>query len=71
MKEWKGDIEKDFTIVNYADIQISNDSKREYFFRLNSDGVISAKTPPIMFEGQETIPNDCKVIIDELNKVFE
>jgi len=66
-KEWKGDIEKDFTIVNYADVEIKDDSERDYFFRLNSDGIISAKTPPMLFEGKDKIPNDCKLIIDELN----
>lgn len=66
-KEWKGDIETAFTIVNYADVQIKDNSERDYYFRLNSDGVISAKTPPMLFEEQETIPNDAKLIIDELD----
>jgi len=69
-KEWKGLIEKEFTIVNYADIKITDDSKRDYFFRLNSDGVISAKTPPALFEEKEDIKNDCNIIVEELNRVL-
>ncbi len=69
-KEWKSDIEKDYTIVLYADAKISDSSKRDYFFRLNTDGIINAKTPPMLFEDQETIPNDVKEVLDELDRVF-
>lgn len=69
-KEWRGDIEKDYTIVLYADAKISENSEREYFIRLNTDGIINAKTPPVLFEGQETISNDMNTVIEELDRVF-
>lgn len=69
-KEWKGDVEKDYTIVLYADTKISDNQTRDYYFRLNTDGVINAKTPPDLFEGQETIPNDAGKVLEEIDKVF-
>jgi len=70
-REWKGDIEKDFTIVMYADLKVEDGNQRDYYFNLNSDGKMSAKTPPSLFEGENTIPNDSSKIIEELNRVFE
>lgn len=69
-KEWKGAVEKDFTVVMYADVEIKDDSQRDYYFILNSDGKMSAKTPPSLFEGESAIPNDASKIIEELDKVF-
>ena len=59
-KEWKGMIEKEFTIVLYANMVFNSDNKREYRFMLNSDGKSSAKTPPIFLESEdeETMEND-------------
>lgn len=68
-KEWKGMVEKDYTIVLYADVKLS-DNKREYFFRLNSDGTDSAKCPPMLFENQDTITNDANKVVEELNNVL-
>jgi len=68
-KEWKGVIEKEFTITLYADVKIS-DNKKDYHFKLNSDGTDSAKCPPMLFENQDTITNDCKLVIDEINNVL-
>ncbi len=66
-KEWKGVVEKDFTIVHYADMQIE-DGKRKYFLTLNSDGTDSAKTPPMFVEdGEERIPNDYAPFIERMN----
>lgn len=69
--EWnKVGIEKDFTVVMYADVRLS-ETNREYFLVLNSDGTNSAKTPPMFFEGKNTIPNDCNEVIKEIKTVLE
>jgi len=66
-KEWKGMVEKDFTIVHYADMKME-DKKRSYFITLNSDGKSSAKTPPMFIENNiDTIDNDYKVFIERMN----
>lgn len=67
-KEWEGTVEKEFAVVMYADCKVV-DSKREYYFSLNTDGETSAKTPPEIFgEGVDKIPNDCNEV---LKKIWE
>ena len=69
--EWRGVIEKEFTVVLYGDVKIDpvDASKREYVFILNSDGTSSAKCPPRLFgEDVNEIPNDCQLILDAINK---
>lgn len=70
-KEWKGLIEKEFTIINFAGVKAEGD-KREYLLELNSDGTTSAKTPPFLAEqlGASRIPNDVHKLIEALNKAF-
>lgn len=69
--EWnKTGIEREFTIVLFADVKLSNDNKREYYYTLNSDGTTTAKTPPVLFEDQESIPNDAYKVLEEINKMF-
>jgi len=66
-KEWKGMLEKDYTIVHYSDVTIV-DGKRNYFITLNSDGKSSAKTPPMFLEeGEEKIVNDYNLFIERMN----
>lgn len=67
--EWKGVVEKEFTITLYADVKLT-DNKREYFFKLNSDGTDSAKCPPMLFENQDTITNDANKVIEEIDNVL-
>lgn len=70
-KEWKGMIEKEFTIVHFTDMKL-DDNKREYFLELHSDGQSSAKTPPIFSEeGIDKIPNDYKTFIDKVDEVLK
>lgn len=65
-KEWKGMLEKDYTIVNYAEVNIVN-GKREYTITFNSDGKSSAKTPPMFLEeDEEKIPNDYNIFIQRV-----
>jgi len=70
-KEWKGMVEKDFTIVHYADMNVV-DGKRNYYITLNSDGKSSAKTPPMFLENetQEKMDNDYSLFIQKVNKVL-
>jgi hypothetical protein len=70
-KEWKGLIEKEFTIVQYADMKI-DDKKRKYFIVLNSDGKSSAKTPPMFLdsEDQDQMENDYAPFIIKVNKIL-
>lgn len=66
-KEWKGMLEKDYTVVHYADMTVK-EGKREYFITLNGDGKSSAKTPPMFLEeGEEKIVNDYNLFIDRVN----
>lgn len=69
-KEWKGMVEKEFTIVHYADMSVV-DGKRNYFITLNSDGKSSAKTPPMFLDdSQDRIDNDYNEFILKVNKIL-
>lgn len=69
--EWnKASVEKEFTIVHYADVRIV-DGKRKYIISLNSDGRNTAKTPPMFLkEGEEEIENDYALFINRMNEVL-
>jgi len=71
-KEWKGMIEKEFTLVNYADMKLTADKKREYFLTLNSDGRSSAKTPPMFLkdETEQEMSNDANELLQRVVKVL-
>jgi hypothetical protein len=72
MKEWKGLIESNFTIVHYADMKITADKKREYYFTLNSDGRSSAKTPPMFLKDdmEQEAPNDANAFLLRVKEVL-
>jgi phage anti-repressor protein len=60
-KEWEGVIEKEFTIVLYAEDKWKSDTP-EYYFRLAAEGS-SAKCPPDLFENNPIrIPNNANDI---------
>jgi hypothetical protein len=72
--QWKGKIEKDFTIVTYTDL-LMVDEKRRYIIQLNSNGKTSAKTPPMFLSepedmGVEQMPNDLNEFIKRIDKVL-
>ena len=69
-KEWRGLVEKEFTMVLFANVRLT-ENNREYYFELNSDGKTSAKTPPMFFEGKSVLPNDSNEIIAEIKRVLE
>lgn len=61
-KEWEGMVEKDYTIVMYADNKFNEKKVPSYFLNLASEGT-SAKCPPDIF-GPEVIQieNDANMI---------
>src|ERR1044072_2126440 len=64
-KEWEGMIEKEFTIVLYADNKFENE-KPKYFFKLAAEGT-SAKCPPKIFgEDVYKIANDSQVLLEKV-----
>lgn len=67
-KEWEGQIEKDFTMVLYAEDKW-RDEKPEYLFRLAKEGT-SAKCPKKIRElfGEDiySIPNDSRLVLDKV-----
>jgi Cdc6-like AAA superfamily ATPase len=64
-KEWEGMIEKEFTIVLYADSKFENE-KPKYFFKLAAEGT-SAKCPPGVFgEDVYKISNDSNVVLEKV-----
>ena len=69
--EWnKTGIEKDFTVVVFADVKM-NSGKREYVLNLLSDGKTSAKTPPIFIEDDtDSIPNDVNAFLQHIRQVL-
>ena len=68
-KRWEGVIEKEFSIVLYADCKFSNE-KPEYFFRLSGEG-LSAKCPPDLFsEGTTVVPNDSNEILKKIKEYY-
>ncbi len=66
-KEWEGTIEKEFTMVLYADAKFTRGIP-EYLFRLAQEGT-SAKCPPEIF-GSEVlhIENDSKMVLDKIKE---
>lgn len=67
-KELEGVIERDFTIVLFADKKFNDKGLPDYYFNLVQEGT-SAKCPPDIF-GEDTIriPNDCQLIVENINK---
>lgn len=66
----KTGIEKDFTIVLFAEVRTGT-GKREFVLDLLSDGKTSAKTPPIFIdEDKETIPNDINEFLIHIREVL-
>lgn len=68
-KEWKGMVEKEFTITHFVDMKLM-DGKREYYIDLHSDGKTSAKTPPMFFDNENRIDNDYSIVINRVKEKF-
>ena len=67
-KEWEGMIEKDYTIVMYADSKFNEKGKPEYYYLLAGEG-LSAKCPPDIF-GMDIhkLDNDIKIIDNKIKE---
>lgn len=67
-KEWENLIEKEFTVVLYADNEFTK-GKPEYFFRTVMEGS-STKCPPglVAEEGSMTIENDTAKVLENILK---
>lgn len=65
MKEWEGVVEKDYTIVLYADQKFDENSKPKYSLLLSGEG-LSAKCPPDIFGDTNSIPNNGKEITEKI-----
>lgn len=72
-KEWEGVLEKEFSMVLYAQDKWK-DNKPEYFFMLAGEGT-SAKCPTgirkLFGEDVYQIPNDCRMILDKVVEFAE
>lgn len=69
-KEYEGMVEKDFTIVTFADMRIK-DEKKEYYLKLNTDGKDSAKCPPMfLVDDSDTIPNDSNAFLQHIRTIL-
>ena len=66
MKEWEGVIEKEFTMVLYADSRFVN-NKNEYYLLTAGDG-ISAKCPPDILDNKLKVDNDANEILKMIKK---
>jgi len=66
MKEWEGLIEKEFTIVLYADNKVDDKGKPNYYFNLFQENS-STKCPPDIFGAEVlVIPNDSNYVLDKI-----
>lgn len=68
--EHSGLIEKDYTIVLYAESKVEfGEKKPKYFFTLMNDGTNSAKIPPAIFgEDTLTIDNDSNLVLEKIRE---
>lgn len=67
-KQWEGQVERDYTIVLYAENKFNDENKPEYYLSLVGQNT-SAKCPPDIFgEDVVKIPNDAKYIIEKVNE---
>lgn len=68
MKEWEGFIEKEFTMVIYADRKLNEKKQVEAWFDLTLEAS-SAKCPPGIFgPNVNRVDNDYKLVLDKVVK---
>ena len=66
----KAGVDANFTIVLFADVKLV-DNKRRYVYNFHSDGLTTAKTPPMFLEeGEEWMDNDTNAFLERINKVL-
>lgn len=65
-KEWEGVIEKEFTVVLYADNKFNDKGLPEYFFNAVQEGT-SAKCPPdLLGENAIKVSNDSQLVFEKI-----
>jgi hypothetical protein len=66
MKEWEGVVEKEFTVVLYADNKFNDKDVPEYFLNAVKEET-SAKCPPdLLGTGIIKIDNDCQKVFEKI-----
>ena len=66
-KEWRGQIEREFTVVLFADSKANDKGVPEYWFNTYQEGT-TTKSPPELFENKINIPNDGGYIVDKIKE---
>lgn len=57
-----------FTVILFADVEHNSESgKNEYFFKTQTNGVNTAKSPDGMFE-EYKIPNNLQYVLDKIEE---
>jgi ABC-type oligopeptide transport system ATPase subunit len=69
-KEWRGQIEREFTVVLFADSKADDKGKPEYWFNTFQEGT-TAKCPPDLFGGELKVKNDGKFIVEKIKEFTE
>ncbi len=72
-REFEGFVEKDYTIVLYAEAKVDfGEEKPKHFFRIYNDGTSSAKCPPDIFgTNTATIDNDSNLVLEKIREFIK
>lgn len=65
-KSWEGTVEKEFSLVLYADRKLTDDKKVEAWFDMALDNSSSKCPPDIFGEGIYQIPNDSNFVLEKI-----
>jgi hypothetical protein len=65
-KAWEGTVEKEFSLVLYADRKLTDDKKVEAWFDMALDNSSSKCPPDIFGEGIYQIPNDSNLVLEKI-----
>lgn len=65
-KAWEGTVEKEFSLVLYADRKLTDDKKVEAWFDMALDNSSSKCPPDIFGEGVYQIPNDSNFVLEKI-----
>lgn len=65
--EWKNQVEKEFTVVLFADSKMNDKGKPTYWYNTYQEGT-TAKCPPDLFNGELKVNNDGKFLLDRVKE---
>ncbi len=68
-KELRGQVERHFTIVLFGVAKFDEEDRNHYYFQVQSDGIVPAKSPEGMFKDQ-LIDNDYLQVIEAMNEYW-